>query len=75
MDTKNAKIQTEQARIVYIRSVNAEELPDEVREKMDGLKEVYVVHSADGERLAVVKERNLAYALARQNDLSPVTIH
>lgn len=75
MDTKNAKIQTEQARIVYIRSVNAEELPDEVREKMGGLKEVYVVHSADGERLAVVKERNLAYALARQNDLSPVTIH
>ena len=42
---------------------------------MDGLKEVYIVGRADGNRLALVKERNLAYALARQNDLSPVTVH
>ena len=75
MDTKNAKIQTEQARIVYIRSVNAEEFPDEIRWRMDGLKEVYIVDRADGDRLALVKERNLAYALARHNDLSPVTVH
>jgi hypothetical protein len=75
MDPKHGKIITEQGSIVYIRSVNAEELPDEVREKMDGLKELYAVHRADGERLALVKERNLAFALARQNGLSPVTVH
>ena len=28
-----------------------------------------------GERLALVRDRNLAFILARQNDLDPVTVH
>jgi hypothetical protein len=39
------------------------------------LKKLYAVHSDQGERLALVKDRNLAFVLARQNDLSPVTAH
>ena len=30
---------------------------------------------ADGERLALVKERALAFILARQNELTPVSVH
>ena len=75
METKQENMTSQKGRIVYVRSVNADELPDEVRDQIDGLTELYAVHSADGERLALVKERELAFVLARQNDMSPVTVH
>ncbi|RME17678.1 MAG: DUF1150 domain-containing protein [Alphaproteobacteria bacterium] len=62
-------------RIVYVREVDVDELPEEVRAGVGGLKKLYAVHSADGERLALVRDRNLAFVLARQNDLAPVTVH
>lgn len=62
-------------RIVYVRSVLVADLPEEVQSQMDGLKTLYAVHNADGERLALVKDRSLAFVLARQNDLAPVTVH
>jgi len=67
--------QEDESRIVYIRQVSVEDLPDEVRDAAEGAAVLYAVHSADGERLALVKERNLAFALARQNDFAPVTVH
>jgi len=36
---------------------------------------IYAVHRADGERLALVRDRALAFVLARQNDLAPVSVH
>ena len=75
MNIKQEKINFENERIVYVRSVNVDELPDEVRDRIDGLTELYALHSSDGERLALVKERELAFLLARQSDLSPVTVH
>lgn len=65
----------EQGRTVYIRAVKVADLPEDVREQVGSSKELYAVHAADGERLALVKERNLAFILARQNDMSPVTVH
>jgi hypothetical protein len=62
-------------RIVYVRSVSVSELPQEAQEHMDGLTQIYAVHSTDGERLALVREREMAFALARQNDFQPVTVH
>jgi len=62
-------------RIVYVRAVKVADLPEDVRRQAIGLDELYAVHSADGERLALVRDRNLAFALARQNDLAPVTVH
>ena len=50
-------------------------LPDEVREQVQGLDSLYAVHGIDGERLALVKDRDMAFFLARQNDLSPVSVH
>ena len=61
--------------IVYVRTVPVAELPEEVREAAGGAKELYAVHSAEGERLALVKNRDLAFMLARQNDLAPVSVH
>jgi len=62
-------------RIVYIRKVPVDELPDELRDQAEGAEALYAVHAADGERLALVKDRSLAFILARQNDFAPVTVH
>jgi len=62
-------------RIVYVRKVSVSDLPEDVQDQAEGAEELYAVHAADGERLALVKERKLAFILARQNDFSPVTVH
>ena len=75
MNTKYEFSQRDQERTVYVRPVAAAELPDDVREQVEGLDTLYAVHDAEGQRLALVKDRNLAFVLARQNDLAPVTVH
>jgi len=65
----------EKDQIVYIRPVAVADLPKEVRDQAEGVTELYAVHSAEGERLALVKDRKLAFILARQNDLAPVSVH
>ncbi len=74
MDTKHDV--TEGGRpIVYIRPVAVQDLPEEVQDQAMGAETIYAVHSEDGERLALVKDRELAFVLARQNDYAPVTVH
>ncbi len=58
--------------IVYIREVTPEELPDALRGATDKL---YAVHDADGNRLALTPDRRVAFALARRNDMVPVSVH
>jgi len=58
--------------IVYVRQVAPEDLPDELKGTEARL---YALHDAEGNRLAVALDRRLAFALARQNDLSPVSVH
>ncbi|NNE79145.1 MAG: DUF1150 family protein [Silicimonas sp.] len=62
-------------RLVYVRPVDVAELPDEVRNQAQGHDQVYAVHAPDGERLALVANRELAFLLARQNDFAPVNVH
>ena len=62
-------------RIVYVRPVMAEDLPSELRDQIEEGEILYAVHKSDGERLALVKDRQMAFMLARQNDLSPVAVH
>jgi len=63
------------ARIVYVRPVAVTDLPREVQEQAMGRDTLFAVHKADGERLALVRDRQLAFILARQNDLAPVNVH
>ncbi len=62
-------------RIVYVRPVAVADLPEEVRQQAMGLDTIYAVHDASGERLALVKDRKLAFIVARQNDMAPVSVH
>jgi hypothetical protein len=62
-------------RIVYVRPVLVEDLPDEVRAQMGGLEVIYSVHGADGQQLALVADRKLAFHLAREQDYTPLSVH
>jgi hypothetical protein len=74
----NAKSVTETAsenRLVYVRPVNVAGLSDAMRAEIGELKIVYSVHGEDGEQLALVANRDLAFSLARQHDMAPVFVH
>lgn len=60
---------------VYIRPVDTKTLPHEIREQVPGIDTLYAMCDVDGERLALVRERSLAFMLARQNELTPVSVH
>ncbi len=62
-------------RIVYVREIAVEDLPDEVRAQMDGVATIYSVNGADGRQLALVADRGLAFHLAREHDFTPVSVH
>lgn len=61
--------------IVYVKPVLVADLPAEVRAQMPDLKQVYAVHDKDGDQLALVVDRRLAFALARQHDMEPVSVN
>ncbi|MEM7487555.1 MAG: DUF1150 family protein [Pseudomonadota bacterium] len=63
--------------LVYVRKVQVEDLPKAVQKEArdGGLDELYALHRADGEQVALVGNRGLAFSLARQNDLNPVSVH
>jgi hypothetical protein len=63
------------APIVYVRPVQVADLPKEIRDQSHGIKTLYAVHDADGQRLALVRDRKLAFVLARQHDFAPVPVH
>lgn len=72
MTTPNA---TPNDRLVYVRPVAVADLPQDVRDQAEGLDTLYALHSADGEQLALVRNRHVAFELALQNDLAPVNVH
>lgn len=77
MDTKIDVGPHTDSKIVYVRSVAVADLPSEVRKEAEanGFETLYAVHDSEGDRLALVADRRLAFALARQNDLAPVSVH
>ena len=65
----------DQSKLVYVRSVAVADLPVDLQGEIGDQETIYAVHRADGERLALVKDRKLAFLLARQHDFAPVTVH
>ncbi len=63
--------------LMYVRKVDMDELPEAVLEEAreGGLDQLYALHRADGEQVALVGDRGMAFNLARQNDLQPVSVH
>lgn len=62
-------------RIVYVRPVRPEDLPEDMKAATDGLGEIYAIQSADGRFLGLAKDRAMAFHVARQNELAPMSVH
>ena len=75
MDTKFDFGMSGENPIVYVRPVKVADLPEEIRQQAMGIETLYAVHDAMGAQLALVKDRRLAFVLARQNDMAPVAVH
>ena len=75
MDTKFYNMPEAENPIVYVSPVRTEDLPDEVRSQLGDLEVVYSVSRTNGERLALVANKKLAFALAREHDFDPVSVH
>ena len=76
MDHKlNKEPDSELEKIVYVRSISVDSLPKDMQEKASGHTHLYAVHDAEGAPLALVAERNMAFELARQHDMTPLSVH
>lgn len=75
MDVKYKGLPEAENRIVYIRPVAVSDLPQDVQDQIGPMTTVYSVHRQDGEQLALVADRALAFVLAREHDLAPVSVH
>ncbi len=64
---------------VYIRHLDDGEirslLPPEALDGVADPDDLFVVASADGQRLAIVEGREAAFAAALANDLKPLSVH
>ena len=74
MDTK-FDLATIGQNIVYVKPISVQDLPADMQSKVGDLESVFAVHNAAGEQLALVANRELAFDLARQNQMNPVTLH
>lgn len=65
----------EVGRMVYVKPVDVTDLPEDVQAQAGDAEQLFAVHDADGQQLALVAERRMAYALARQHDYVPQAVH
>lgn len=72
MDVKHDFLGTSHKGMVYVRSIKADDLPHDVQDKLQDRDGLYAVHNAEGERLAVIRDRKLAFVLAREHNYTPV---
>ncbi len=63
------------SRIVYIREVAVVDLPEEVQDQAEGFETLFAIGAENGDRLALVHDRETAFVVARQNDMQPVSVH
>lgn len=79
MDFKHPMMDMQAGDFVYVKPVPISDLPlevqDEARAQVGDAGLLYAVHRDDGEQLALVADRDLAFMLARENNLSPVALH
>ena len=67
--------------LVYVREIRASDVLEDAEVTsapgliIDPDSTLYAVHGADGERLAVMMDRETAFATAVAHELEPVSVH
>ncbi|MCI5047543.1 MAG: DUF1150 domain-containing protein [Aquisalinus sp.] len=79
--TQNAFARLGGKNLVYVRPVIAADVMEDLTEGEEFDVEIpaetvlYALHAADGARIALMGDRDLAFAAARQNEMTPVSVH
>ena len=64
---------------VYVREVALDELKDAgvipTDAPIPSTQKFFALHAADGRRVAIVDNRDMAFVAARQHELEPVSVH
>lgn len=65
--------------LVYVREVSAGDLMSAglipADSKVHPLQKLFTLCSADGRKIAIMDDRELAFAAAREHELHPVSVH
>ena len=69
-------------KICYVRPVLARDVRDEIereaKEASEGFSDdsiLYALHADDGSRIALMSDREIAFAAARQHEMTPLSVH
>ncbi len=69
----------EAQKLVYVRPISADEvqaiLPANALEMIDAVDDLFAVHDARGNRLAIIEGRDAAFEAARSHALQPASLH
>jgi hypothetical protein len=64
---------------VYVREVDVEELKGTgvlpIDAPLPDKQKFFALHAADGRRVAVLDNRDMAFVAAREHELEPVSVH
>ena len=78
---QGAPLQDDGVKTCYVRPVLAGDVRDEIaRESKRDLalrddSVLYALHAADGSRIALMSDREIAFAAAKQHEMVPVSLH
>lgn len=73
--TEEFELRAQEDKIVYVKPVAVADLPPEVQDQAEGLETLFAVHDSEGQQLALVADRKLAFHIAREHDFAPMTVH
>ena len=74
-DAKRDQFGVLEDRIVYLKPVDATDLPAEVVEEAGGVDQLWAVHNSMGEQLALIADLDTANALAQEYRYCAMTVH
>jgi len=58
----------------YVRAISASDLDEDIKTP-EGVDILYALHDADGRRLALFDNRDFAFQVAKQNDITAMSVH
>ena len=79
LESQNNQALLDESQLDYVRPISEAELqailPANALEELDTSENLFAVHNADGQRLAIVEGRDAAFAAARAHSLNPTSLH
>ncbi|MEM1380460.1 MAG: DUF1150 family protein [Pseudomonadota bacterium] len=69
------------SKVCYVREVLAKDVRDDIEAELESKfafeddSVLYALYADDGSRIALMSDREIAFAAARQHELTPLSVH